>query len=203
MLAPRQDRLRGPPPQPGTRPKPPPPCLPPPSEAEPESVGVGEAATELEPDQEDIQGVTLVDISEGEPEEEELEDDIPAITIDEPSSSAAAGLPQDRLRGPPAIPIPWSDDQWTITAVNRLVAAAHPDRDLHLTRVEDPYLWFIPTVPVQVIWNWLRDQTLIPPSDMPFRGDDSCREGRIVSPDPTQGRPCGQPTKQEAAPTKL
>jgi len=171
--APVQNRLRGPITRTEPKPKPRPPPLPPPTVAEPESVGVGETATELEPEMEEIRDdVIHVDLSE---DEEEPEEEIPNITLGSTTLRAIA----DRLRGPePDQPV---DDSWTTEAVNLVVLAAHPDRNLLITSAQGSYISFLPPVPVTVIWNWLKDQHFTPPSDMPFPGDDTCKVSRPMA----------------------
>jgi hypothetical protein len=168
--APAQDRPRGPITQPEPKPKPRPPPLPPPTVAEPESVGVGKAATELEPDVEEIgDNVIFVDLTEGEAEPEE---EIPNVTL----GSTTLGALTDRPRGlDQASPV---DDNWSLEAVKLVVLAAHPDRTLLITSAQDPYISFVPPVPVYVIWNWVKDQSFQPSSTMPFLGDDTCKDSR-------------------------
>jgi len=81
--------------------------------------------------------VTIGEVSEAEPQEEEQED-IPVIILDEPSSARPAASTQDRL-GSSELP-PLQDDHWQNSFVTQLVAAEHPDRNLHITPTNDPYL---------------------------------------------------------------
>ena len=164
--APAEDRLRGPITRPEPAPKKRPPPLPPPSIAEPESIGVGETATELEPEVEEGQEhVILVDLSEDEPEPDEEIDEIPNITM------GVIELAGGRLRGPE--PHENIDDTWNTESVNLVVAKAHPNRRQLITVRQDPHISFISPVPVLVIWSWLKDIQFDLTPNMPFRGDDS------------------------------
>jgi len=109
--APAEDRLRGPITRPEPAPKKRPPTLPPPSIAEPKSVDVGETATELEPEVEEIQeDVIYVDLSEDEPEPDEEVEEIPNITM------GAIEMVGGRPRGPEVPEV--IDETWNAESVN-------------------------------------------------------------------------------------
>jgi hypothetical protein len=142
--------------------------------------------------------VILVDLTEDEAEPEE---DIPNITL-----SSTLGALTDRPRGlDRASPV---DDNWSLEAVNLVVLAAHPNRTLLNTSAQDPYISFVPPVPVYVIWNWLKDQSFQPSSTTSFRGDDTCKESRPTADaplaasisQPQQEKPTVPPRDQEVDP---
>jgi len=84
---------------------------PPPSIAEPKSVDVGETATELEPEVEEIQeDVIYVDLSEDEPEPDEEVEEIPNITM------GAIEMVGGRPRGPEVPEV--IDETWNAESVN-------------------------------------------------------------------------------------
>jgi hypothetical protein len=187
-----EDRLRGPITRPEPAPQKRPPPLRPPTVAEPESIGVGEAATELEPDMEEGQdNVIYVDLSEDEPEPDEETDEIPNITM------GAIELIGDRPRGPAAYEN--IDDTWNTEAFNLVLIAAHPNKRFLITIYQDPHISFIPPVPVVVIWTWLKDIHFQLTSDMPYRGDDSVNIPRTH--EDAAFVASGSPTQQETMDT--